>query len=45
MRLGFTYRKTQDNFIMNQTYMDHKADEWEVSYAYSSIVGGLLHYK
>jgi hypothetical protein len=29
--------------IMNQTYVDHKAYEWEGYYAYSSIVGGFLH--
>jgi len=28
---------------MNQTYVDHKAYEWEGYYAYSSIVGGFLH--
>jgi hypothetical protein len=28
---------------MNQTYVDHKAYEWEAFYAYSSIVGGCLH--
>jgi len=28
---------------MNQTYVDHPVYEWEGSYAYSSIVGGLLH--
>jgi hypothetical protein len=29
---------------MNQTYVDHEVDEWEGSYAYSSIVGGFLHH-
>jgi len=24
--MGFTYCKAQDNFIMNQTYIDHKAE-------------------
>ncbi len=28
---------------MNQTYVNQKAYEGEGSYAYSSIVGGLLH--
>jgi hypothetical protein len=27
---------------MYQTYVDHKAYEWEGSYAYSSIVSGFL---
>jgi len=31
------------NYIMNQTYIDHEAYEWEGFYAYSSIVGGFLH--
>jgi hypothetical protein len=35
--------KYKAKFIMNQTSIDHKAYEWEGSYAYSSIVGGLLH--
>jgi hypothetical protein len=30
-------------FIMSQTYVYHKVYEWEGYYAYSSIVGGLLH--
>jgi hypothetical protein len=30
-------------FILNQTFINHKAYEWEGSYAYSSIVGGFLH--
>jgi hypothetical protein len=32
--------KHEPNFIMNQTYVDHKVYEWEGFYAYSSIVGG-----
>jgi len=28
---------------MNQAYVDLKANEWEGSYTYSSIVGGLWH--
>jgi hypothetical protein len=28
--------------IMNQTYVDHDANEWECSYGYSSIVRGFL---
>jgi hypothetical protein len=28
---------------MNQTYVDHNVYEWEDSYVYSSIVGGILH--
>ncbi len=28
---------------MNQTYADHEVYEWEGSYAYFSIVAGLLH--
>jgi hypothetical protein len=28
---------------MNQTYVNDKAYGWEGSYAYSSIVGGVLH--
>jgi hypothetical protein len=30
-------------FILNQTFINHKAYEWEGSYAYSSIVRGFLH--
>jgi hypothetical protein len=30
--------KGKAKFMMNQTYVDHKAYEWEGSYAYSSIV-------
>jgi hypothetical protein len=30
-------------FIMNQTYVDQKAHEWEGSYNYSLIVEGFLH--
>jgi hypothetical protein len=28
---------------MNQTYVDHKVDEWEGSYEYSSIMERFLH--
>ncbi len=31
------------DFIMNQTFQDHKAYEWKRSYAYSSIMGRFLH--
>jgi hypothetical protein len=31
------------NFILNQTYVNYEAYEWQGSYAYSSIVGGFLH--
>jgi hypothetical protein len=34
--------KHKAKFIMNQTYVDHKAYEWEGSYAYSTIVRGVL---
>jgi hypothetical protein len=35
--------KHEAKFIMNQTYVDHKAYGWEGSYAYSSIVREFLH--
>jgi hypothetical protein len=35
--------KQETKFIMNETYVDHQAYEWEGSYAYSSIVRGFLH--
>jgi hypothetical protein len=35
--------KHEAKFIMNQTYVDQKAYEWEGSYTYSSIVEGFLH--
>jgi hypothetical protein len=35
--------KHNTKFIMNQTYIDHEAYEWEGPYAYSSIVRGFLH--
>jgi hypothetical protein len=42
--MGFTYGKANvTNYIMNQTYVDHQACEWEGTYAYSSIVGWFLH--
>jgi hypothetical protein len=30
-------------FIMNQIYVNHKAYEWDGSYAYSAIVREFLH--
>jgi hypothetical protein len=41
----FTFSKVvkhKAKFILNQTYVDQEAYEWEGSYAYS-IVGGFLH--
>jgi hypothetical protein len=35
--------KHEAKFIMNQTYVDQKAYEWEGSYTYSLIVEGFLH--
>jgi hypothetical protein len=32
--------KHESKFILNQTYVDHEAYQWEGSYAYSSIRGG-----
>ncbi len=37
--------KHEAKFMMNQTYVNHKAHEWESSYAYFSIVGGFSHLK
>jgi hypothetical protein len=42
--MGFTYSKALGKILSwTKTYVDHKAYEWECSYAYSSIVGGFLH--
>jgi len=34
--------KHETKLVMNQTYADHKACEWEGFYAYTSIMGGFL---
>jgi hypothetical protein len=41
--MGLPIVKHKAKFIVNETYVNHEAYEWEGPYAYSSIVGGLLH--